>query len=100
VKASGAEIVTVALRRLDPTARGSVLGRGRPCGARVLPNTRAATPPGCGALTAQLAREAFETIGSSRVIGDDRTLLPDAVELSTRPSNWWTTASRSSSTRR
>jgi thiazole synthase len=39
VKASGAEIVTVALRRLDPNARGSVLDVVDRCGARVLPNT-------------------------------------------------------------
>ena len=45
------------------------------------------TPPGCftardAIITAQLAREAFETDWIKlEVIGDDRTLLPDAVEL-------------------
>ena len=82
VKASGAEIVTVALRRLDPTARGSVLDVVDRCGARVLPNTAGCYTARDAVLTAQLAREAFETDWVKlEVIGDDRTLLPDAVEL-------------------
>ncbi len=82
VKASGAEIVTVALRRLDPNARGSVLDVVDRCGARVLPNTAGCYTARDAVLTAQLAREAFATNWVKlEVIGDDRTLLPDAVEL-------------------
>src|SRR6195952_5878571 len=82
VTASGAEIVTVALRRLDPAARGSVLDVVDRLGCRVLPNTAGCFTARDAVLTAQLAREAFETDWIKlEVIGDDRTLLPDAVEL-------------------
>ncbi len=82
LRASGTEIVTVALRRLDPAARGSVLDVVERCGARVLPNTAGCYTAHDAVLTAQLAREAFETDWVKlEVIGDDRTLLPDAVEL-------------------
>jgi thiazole synthase len=82
VRASGTEIVTVALRRLDPAAQGSVLDVVDRCGARVLPNTAGCYPPRDAVMTAQLAREAFRTDWVKlEVIGDDRTLLPDAVEL-------------------
>ena len=80
--ASGTEIVTVALRRLDPNVKGSVLDVVERCGARVLPNTAGCYTARDAVLTAQLAREAFETDWVKlEVIGDDRTLLPDAVEL-------------------
>ena len=82
LRASGTEIVTVALRRLDPAARGSVLDVVDRCGARVLPNTAGCYTAHDAVLTAQLAREAFDTDWVKlEVIGDDRTLLPDAVEL-------------------
>jgi thiazole synthase len=80
--ASGTELVTVALRRLDPTARGSVLDVIDRLGLRVLPNTAGCFTARDAVLTAQLAREAFATDWIKlEVIGDDRTLLPDAVEL-------------------
>jgi thiazole synthase len=80
--ASGTELVTVALRRLDPSARGSVLDVIERLGCRVLPNTAGCFTARDAVLTAQLAREAFETDWIKlEVIGDDRTLLPDAVEL-------------------
>src|SRR3954469_14158313 len=80
--ASGTEIVTVALRRLDPAARGSVLDVVDRLGCRVLPNTAGCFTAPDAVLTAQPAREAFETDWIKlEVIGDDRTLLPDAVEL-------------------
>jgi thiazole synthase len=82
MKASGAEIVTVALRRLDPATQGSVLDVVERCHARVLPNTAGCYTARDAVLTAQLAREAFATDWVKlEVIGDDRTLLPDAVEL-------------------
>jgi thiazole synthase len=48
----------------------------------VLPNTAGCFTAADAVLTAKLAREAFETDWVKlEVIGDDRTLLPDAVEL-------------------
>ncbi len=80
--ASGAELCTVALRRLDPAARGSVLDVLESAGVDVLPNTAGCYTARDAVITAQLAREAFETDWIKlEVIGDDRTLLPDAVEL-------------------
>jgi thiazole synthase len=79
---SGAEICTVALRRLDPSAGGSILDVLRAAGIEVLPNTAGCFTARDAVMTAQLAREAFETdLIKLEVIGDDRTLLPDAVEL-------------------
>jgi thiazole synthase len=79
---SGAELVTVALRRLDPAARGSILDVLESAGVEVLPNTAGCFTARDAIITAQLAREAFETDWIKlEVIGDDRTLLPDAVEL-------------------
>ena len=80
--ASGAEIVTVALRRIDPLAQGSVLEAIDRLGLFVLPNTAGCFTARDAVRTANLAREAFETDWIKlEVIGDDRTLLPDAVEL-------------------
>src|SRR5881398_655177 len=80
--ASGAELVTVALRRLDPAARGSILDVLEAAGVDVLPNTAGCYTARDAVITAQLAREAFDTDWIKlEVIGDDRTLLPDAVEL-------------------
>ena len=78
----GAELCTVALRRLDPglarlDPRCARDGRGR-----VLPNTAGCFTARDAVMTAHLAREAFATDWIKlEVIGDDRTLLPDAVEL-------------------
>jgi thiazole synthase len=80
--ASGAEIVTVALRRIDPNAEGSVLDVIDRLGLFALPNTAGCYTARDAVRTAQLAREAFETDWIKlEVIGDDRTLFPDAVEL-------------------
>ena len=80
--ASGTEIVTVALRRVDPDAEGSVLDVIRRLGLFALPNTAGCYTARDAVRTAKLAREAFETDWVKlEVIGDDRTLLPDAVEL-------------------
>jgi thiazole synthase len=82
VAASGAEIVTVALRRVDPAARGSALEVIDRLGLFALPNTAGCYTARDAVRTAHLAREAFETDWIKlEVIGDDRTLLPDAVEL-------------------
>jgi thiazole synthase len=80
--ASGTEIVTVALRRVDPEAEGSVVDVIRRLGVFVLPNTAGCYTARDAVRTARLAREAFETDWVKlEVIGDDRTLLPDAVQL-------------------
>ena len=80
--ASGAEIVTVALRRIDPDAKGSVLDVLDRLGLFALPNTAGCFTARDAVRTARLAREAFETDWIKlEVIGDDRTLYPDAVEL-------------------
>jgi thiazole synthase len=82
LNASGAELCTVALRRLDPAARGSILDVLDQAGVEVLPNTAGCYTARDAIITAQLAREAFQTDWIKlEVIGDDRTLLPDAVEL-------------------
>jgi thiazole synthase len=80
--ASGTEIVTVALRRIDPAAEGSVLDVIDRLGLFVLPNTAGCYTARDAVRTARLAREAFGTEWIKlEVIGDDRTLYPDAVEL-------------------
>ncbi len=82
LRESGAELCTVALRRVDPGARGSILEVLDGAGVDVLPNTAGCYTARDAVLTAHLAREAFETDWIKlEVIGDDRTLLPDAVEL-------------------
>ena len=80
--ASGAELATVALRRVDPAAQGSVLDVVRDAGCEVLPNTAGCFTARDAVTTARLAREALDTDWVKlEVIGDDRTLLPDAAEL-------------------
>jgi thiazole synthase len=80
--ASAADMATVALRRVDPAARGSLLDLLRDIGLRVLPNTAGCYTASEAVLTAKLAQEAFETDWVKlEVIGDDRTLLPDPIEL-------------------
>jgi thiazole synthase len=82
LEASGTQMCTVALRRLDPAARGSILDVLDSAGVQVLPNTAGCYTARDAIITAQLAREAFDTDWIKlEVIGDDRTLLPDAVEL-------------------
>ena len=82
IEASGAELVTVALRRIDPGQRGSIVDVLDAAGVRLLPNTAGCFTARDAVLTAKLAREAFETDWVKlEVIGDERTLLPDAPAL-------------------
>jgi thiazole synthase len=82
LEASGAEIATVALRRVDPEAQGSVLEVIERLDLFVLPNTAGCYTARDAVTTAKLAREAFGTDWVKlEVIGDDRTLLPDGPEL-------------------
>jgi thiazole synthase len=82
IEASGSELVTVALRRIDPSARGSLLDVLADAGVQLLPNTAGCHTARDAVLTAKLAREAFATDWIKlEVIGDEDTLLPDAPEL-------------------
>ncbi len=82
IRASGSELVTVALRRVDPSARGSLIDVLADAGVRLLPNTAGCHTARDAVLTAKLAREAFATEWIKlEVIGDEDTLLPDAPEL-------------------
>ena len=81
IVASGTQIVTVALRRVDSAGPGLLPLLDR-LGVRVLPNTAGCYTAGDAVKAAHLARDAFETDWVKlEVIGDDRTLLPDGVEL-------------------
>jgi thiazole synthase len=81
-RASRAELATVAIRRVDPTAHGSILDVVAEAGCEVLPNTAGCFTAREAVTTARLAREALATEWVKlEVIGDDRTLLPDPVEL-------------------
>jgi len=82
IAASGSELVTVALRRVDPAARGSLVEVLDRAGVGLLPNTAGCHTARDAVMTARLAREAFETDWVKlEVIGDEDTLLPDAPEL-------------------
>jgi thiazole synthase len=82
VAESGAEVATVAMRRIDPSAEGSVLDVLRDEGLFVLPNTAGCFTARDAVTTARLAREALGADWVKlEVIGDDRTLLPDGAEL-------------------
>jgi thiazole synthase len=82
LEASGTEITTVAMRRVDPAARGSILDVLARRGVRVLPNTAGCYTAADAVLTARLAREALGTNWLKlEVIADEHTLLPDPIEL-------------------
>jgi thiazole synthase len=82
IRASATELVTVALRRVDPAADGSLIEVLEQEGVELLPNTAGCFTARDAVLTAKLAREAFQTDWVKlEVIGDEDTLLPDAPEL-------------------
>jgi thiazole synthase len=79
---SGAELATVAMRRVDTNARGSIVDVLNREGLELLPNTAGCFTAREAVTTARLAREALDTDWVKlEVIGDDRTLLPDPAEL-------------------
>jgi len=84
VRASGAEIVTVSLRR---ESAGERAGEGfwsliRGLGVRVLPNTAGCHTAREAVTTAQMAREVFDTDWIKlEVIGESDTLQPDVFGL-------------------
>jgi thiazole synthase len=82
IDASDTELVTVAMRRVDPGSDGSLVDVIAAKGVDVLPNTAGCFTARDAVRTAQLAREALGTEWVKlEVIGDERTLLPDAPEL-------------------
>ncbi|HTF09996.1 MAG TPA: thiazole synthase [Asanoa sp.] len=82
VTASGTALVTVALRRVEASAGGALADVLDQCGVRLLPNTAGCFTAREAVRTAKLAREAFDTDWVKlEVIGDERTLLPDPIEL-------------------
>jgi thiazole synthase len=80
-EASGTGLVTVALRRVDLDAPGgaNILDHIDRTRIALLPNTAGCYTPDDAVITAQLGREALGTnLVKLEVIGDDRTLWPDA----------------------
>ena len=79
---SGTELTTVAMRRIDTAGGTGTLELLRRLGIEILPNTAGCHTAAEAVLSARLAREA---LGAERVklevVADDRTLLPDPVEL-------------------
>lgn len=80
--ASGTELTTVAMRRVDAAGGTGVLDLLRRLNIAPLPNTAGCRGSAEAVLTAQLGREALDTDWVKlEVIADERTLLPDAIEL-------------------
>jgi len=77
---SGTEMVTVAVRRVQPGEGLYELLRER--GVHILPNTAGCYTAKDAVLTAELAREALGTdLIKLEVIADEKTLLPDVTAL-------------------
>jgi thiazole synthase len=82
IAASATAMCTVAMRRVSPGTSGSMIDVLERRGVRILPNTAGCRTAQEAVRTAQLAREALRTDWVKlEVVADDRTLLPDAVEL-------------------
>ena len=84
IEASGAEVVTVAVRRvdLDRTAEGGILHHLDPNRFFLLANTAGCYTADEAVRYARLAREAgFNDFVKLEVIGDQETLLPDVTGL-------------------
>ena len=80
--ASGTQITTVAMRRIDPASPGSILDVIKGLDLRVLPNTAGCFTARDAVLTAKMAREALATNWIKlEVIADEDSLLPDGPEL-------------------
>ncbi len=84
IEASGAEIVTVALRRvrLDRDDEDGLVRHLETTGAMILPNTAGCYTAEQAVRVARLARAAgLSEFIKLEVIGDERTLYPDVIEL-------------------
>ena len=83
LKASGCQVVTVAIRRVDLNDRGqgSIFEVLRQGGYTILPNTAGCYTAEDALRTARLAREMLNTpLVKLEVIGDEKTLFPDVPE--------------------
>ena len=82
IEASGAEIVTVAVRRVSLDGGGEGLFDLLGDHFHLLPNTAGCFTARDAVVTAELAREALETNWIKlEVIGDEETLFPDVEQL-------------------
>ncbi|MDY0276154.1 MAG: thiazole synthase [Desulfomicrobium sp.] len=84
LEASGAEIITVAVRRVDLTqmGKGCMLDYIDPKKYTLLPNTAACYTAEEAIRTCRLAREAgLSDLVKLEVLGDEKTLFPDNEEL-------------------
>ncbi len=82
LEAAAPGLVTVSVRRASATQEGGLLDTLRGSGVPLLPNTAGCLTAREAVRTAELAREALETHWVKlEVIGDETSLLPDAVEL-------------------
>ena len=81
IESSGTEMVTVALRRVDPAAAGDDILDAIPEGVLLLTNTSGAVDAGEAVRLARLARSAgYPTWIKLEITPDPRYLLPDPVE--------------------
>jgi thiazole synthase len=81
IEASGTEMVTVALRRVDPTAPGDDILDAIPDGVLLLTNTSGAIDADEAVRLARLARAAgYPTWIKLEITPDPRYLLPDPIE--------------------
>jgi len=83
LSAAGTQLVTMAIRRVDPKATGgeNLYELLTDRGYLVLPNTAGCFTAQEAVLTAELAREALGTsLLKLEVIADEETLLPDPIE--------------------
>jgi thiazole synthase len=83
LEASGADMVTVAVRRLDLNAKGgdSLIGYLKQAGYTLLPNTAGCYTVDDAVRTCRLARElGIAGLVKVEVLGDPRTLFPDVVQ--------------------
>ena len=83
IEASGAEIITVSIRRMNLRDKANTfLSHEFMQGFQLLPNTSGCYTAREAIFTAELAREALDTNWIKvEVIGDEKTLLPDPIEL-------------------
>jgi len=83
LEASGADMVTVAVRRLDLNAKGgdSLIGYLKQAGYTLLPNTAGCYTVDDAVRTCRLARElGIAGLVKVEVLGDPKTLFPDVVQ--------------------
>ena len=89
LEASGAELVTMSIRRISlDSYSGSLVDVLSPR-CRLLPNTSGCVTARDAILTAELAREALDTNWVKlELIGDRETLYPDVEQLVPPPTSW------------